>query len=74
MGYNPDKPMEDRITDIGPPHYEQFFPQVIKENYGKWLYHEITAARRSETCERDRCRVLYGQDRLRTPYQYITDL
>jgi hypothetical protein len=21
MGYNPDKPMEDRITDIGPPHY-----------------------------------------------------
>ena len=34
MGYNPDKPMEDRITDIGPPHYEQFFPQVIKENYG----------------------------------------
>ena len=41
MGYNPDKPMEDRITDIGPPHYEQFFPPVIKENYGKWLYHEI---------------------------------
>src|SRR5210317_2053701 len=41
MGYNPAKPMEDRITDIGPPHYEQFFPQVIKENYGKWLYHEI---------------------------------
>jgi sulfite reductase beta subunit len=41
MGYNPDKPMEDRITDIGPPHYEQFFPQVIKDNYGKWLYHEI---------------------------------
>jgi sulfite reductase beta subunit len=41
MGYNPAKPMEDRITDIGPPHYEQFFPPVIKENYGKWLYHEI---------------------------------
>lgn len=34
-----DKPK--RITDIGPPHYEQFLPPVIKENYGKWKYHEI---------------------------------
>ncbi len=42
MGYDPENPMKDRITDIGPPHYEQFFPPVIKENYGKWLYHEIT--------------------------------
>jgi sulfite reductase beta subunit len=33
--------MADRITDIGPPHYEQFLPQVIKDNYGKWDYHEI---------------------------------
>ena len=40
-GYNPDKPMENRITDIGPKHYEEFFPPVIKNNYGKWLYHEI---------------------------------
>jgi sulfite reductase beta subunit len=32
--------MADRVTDIGPPHYEQFLPPVIKENYGKWLYHE----------------------------------
>ena len=44
MGYDPANPMADRITDIGPPHYEQFFPPVIKENYGKWLYHEITQA------------------------------
>jgi dissimilatory sulfite reductase beta subunit len=29
-----------RITDIGPPHYEQFLPPVIKKNYGKWKYHE----------------------------------
>ena len=29
-----------RITDIGPPHYERFLPPIIKENYGKWLYHE----------------------------------
>jgi sulfite reductase beta subunit len=40
-GYNPEKPMEDRITDIGPRHYEEFFPPVIKKNFGKWLYHEI---------------------------------
>uniref|UniRef100_A0A7C4VZG0 Dissimilatory-type sulfite reductase subunit beta n=1 Tax=Desulfatirhabdium butyrativorans TaxID=340467 RepID=A0A7C4VZG0_9BACT len=40
-GYNPDKPMEDRITDIGPRHYEEFYPPVIKANKGKWLYHEI---------------------------------
>ena len=29
-----------RVTDIGPPHYEQFLPPVIKANYGKWKYHE----------------------------------
>ena len=40
-GYNPDKPMEDRITDIGPKFYEEFYPPVIKANKGKWLYHEI---------------------------------
>ena len=33
--------MKDRITDIGPPHYDKFLPPVIKENYGKWKYHEI---------------------------------
>ena len=32
---------DERITDIGPPHYEQFLPPVIKENYGKWKYHEV---------------------------------
>ncbi len=30
-----------RITDIGPPHYDKFLPPIIKENYGKWKYHEI---------------------------------
>ena len=30
-----------RITDIGPPHYEQFLPPVVKANYGKWDHHEI---------------------------------
>ena len=32
--------MKDRITDIGPPKYDTMWPDVIKENYGKWLYHE----------------------------------
>ena len=40
-GYNPEKPMENRITDIGPRKYDEFYPPVIKENKGKWLYHEI---------------------------------
>ncbi|HZD59399.1 MAG TPA: dissimilatory-type sulfite reductase subunit beta [Anaerolineae bacterium] len=29
-----------RRTDIGPPHYEKFLHPIIKENYGKWKYHE----------------------------------
>jgi len=32
---------DDRITDIGPPHYEKMLPPIIKANYGKWQYHEI---------------------------------
>ncbi|AMM41967.1 sulfite reductase, dissimilatory-type beta subunit [Candidatus Desulfofervidus auxilii] len=39
--YDPENPMKDRITDIGPPHYWQMFPPIIRRNYGKWLYHEI---------------------------------
>ncbi|MBW1667236.1 MAG: dissimilatory-type sulfite reductase subunit beta [Deltaproteobacteria bacterium] len=39
--YNPEKPMENRITDLGPRHFWQYFPPVIQKNYGKWLYHEI---------------------------------
>jgi len=33
--------MSERITDIGPPKFDKFLPPVIKENYGKWKYHEI---------------------------------
>lgn len=33
--------MQERLTDIGPPHYEKFLPPVIKQNYGKWKYHEV---------------------------------
>jgi len=32
--------LPQRQTDIGPPHYEQFLPPVIKKNYGQWKYHE----------------------------------
>ena len=31
----------ERQTDIGPPHYEQFLPPIIKANYGKWDHHEL---------------------------------
>lgn len=31
---------QERKTDIGPPHFGQFLPPVIKENYGKWKDHE----------------------------------
>jgi sulfite reductase beta subunit len=34
-------PKSDRLTDIGPPHYQEFLPPIIKANYGKWDYHEI---------------------------------
>jgi sulfite reductase beta subunit len=33
--------VQERRTDFGPPHYEQFLPPVIKANYGKWKYHEV---------------------------------
>lgn len=32
--------LPERKTDIGPPHYEQFFHPVIKKNFGQWKYHE----------------------------------
>ena len=31
----------ERITDIGAPSYKKFLPPVIKDNYGKWKYHEV---------------------------------
>ncbi len=42
MGYDPENPMADRITDIGPQYYAKFHPPVIAKNKGKWLWHEIT--------------------------------
>lgn len=33
--------VKQRVTDIGPPHYEHFLPPVIKKNYGQWKEHEI---------------------------------
>ena len=43
-GYNPAKPMENRISDIGPRDYKDFLPPVLEKNFGKWLYHEIIEA------------------------------
>lgn len=40
-GYNPEKPMENRISDIGPRHFTDFLPPVIAKNKGQWLWHEI---------------------------------
>jgi len=39
--FNPQKPMENRITDLGPRHFWQYFPPIVQKNYGKWKYHEI---------------------------------
>ncbi len=39
-GYNTNEPMKDRISDIGPRKYDEFYPPVIAKNKGKWLYHE----------------------------------
>lgn len=39
--FNPEKPKENRITDLGPRHFWQYFPPVVQENYGKWAYHDI---------------------------------
>jgi sulfite reductase beta subunit len=39
--YDPKKPQEGRITDIGPSHFGQFLPPVIRKNYGKWASHRI---------------------------------
>jgi len=33
--------MENRITDLGPRHFWQYFPPIVQKNYGKWKYHEI---------------------------------
>lgn len=33
--------VKKRITDIGAPDYNELMPPVIKNNYGKWKYHEI---------------------------------
>ncbi len=39
--YNPEKPQENRITDVGPIHYMQGLPPILRKNYGKWLSHRI---------------------------------
>ncbi len=40
-GYDPKEPMKDRITDIGPRNFEEFYPPAIAKNKAKWVYHQI---------------------------------
>ena len=37
----PEDYMKQRITDVGPPKYDDFWPDAIKKNYGKWKSHRI---------------------------------
>lgn len=39
--YDPNEPLKNRNTDLGPRHFWQYFPPVIQNNYGKWAYHDI---------------------------------
>jgi sulfite reductase beta subunit len=32
-----------RVTDIGPPNFDQFLHPIIKKNYGQWKFHESMA-------------------------------
>ena len=59
-GYNPDKPMENRISDIGPRKYDEFYPPVIAKNKGKWLYHDDSQTRRPGPRGRVRRQGLHG--------------
>ena len=43
--YDPKKPQENRITDIGPNRFEQMMPPVLRKNYGKWLVSQNIGAR-----------------------------
>jgi sulfite reductase beta subunit len=37
------QPTPKRITDIGPPDFQQFLHPVMKKNYGKWKTHQSLA-------------------------------
>ncbi len=39
--YNPQKPQENRITDVGPVHYMQLLPPSLRKNYGQWVSHRV---------------------------------
>ena len=59
--------MADRITDIGPPRFDKFLPPVIKDNYGKWKYHEILEPGVLVHLLRVRRQGLFRPGRLRPP-------
>jgi len=33
--------MVDRLTDIGPPKYDEMWPEIVRANYGTWKTHLI---------------------------------
>jgi len=39
--YDPKNPQKNRLTDLGPRHFWQYFPPVIQNNYGQWAYHDV---------------------------------
>ncbi|KAF1085975.1 Sulfite reductase, dissimilatory-type subunit beta [Sporotomaculum syntrophicum] len=39
--YDPKDPLKDRLTDLGPRHFWQYFPPIIQNNYGRWIYHDV---------------------------------
>ena len=59
--------MAERITDIGPPKYDKFLPPIIKENYGKWKYHEILEPGVLVHVSESGAKILFRPGRLRPP-------
>ena len=52
MPYDPENPMKDRITDIGPPHYEKHLPPIVKKNK-KYIEHSEGGSWNDEEINRD---------------------
>jgi len=40
----PEEVKKTRLTDIGPHDFHDYLPPIVKNNYGKWAYHEILDA------------------------------
>jgi len=47
MPFDPNNLSQDRITDIGPPKYDRFFPAGCQRELREVEYHEILPAGRA---------------------------